>query len=190
MSDGYFFSLGSTDTANAPLNLLQIDLRAESLGTLVELNWTLTGEVVEKARLLRGSNLKQLTVLKELSKVELIEGKYLDDSPLDGWNYYQISTEEVLSSVQQAFIELPAEPGVYPNVLSRDGQLNILTGFETEELLDWSIIGLSGLSIHGETKVFDGKAVISLSGLNLASGSYLLEVLLDNELKRTKFIIK
>lgn len=187
-TEGYFFSLGSTDTANAPLNLQNIKLAAKEINNQVQLKWSAISSLDEEALLLRGLNTDEFEVITDISATELKEGSFLDQNPHSGWNYYQIQSPSLRSQIQAVFIEESKDLRLYPNILSTNGNLLIRSSQENQEL-SWSILGIDARQLHGQAKFNNGKLEIPLAEYDLSPGVYFLEIPIPPGTRRFKFVL-
>lgn len=191
-TDGYFFSLGSTDTSNAPLNLNALKLTANASERGVLLQWEALNPMPSDLAYLRhSSDLQGFDTLGVLFGEALEKSRFLHLTPANGNNYYHIHSPQFSSNMEVVLWKIQFEQRVYPNLLGSNDLVNIVCGDEASTL-SWNLISAQGSRIaRGEIPNCNGEThSIDLAAYQLKAGLYFLEIWKNAELSRHKIMVK
>lgn len=191
-TDGYFLSLGSTDTSNAPLNLNALKLTANASERGVLLQWEALNPMPSDLAYLRhSSDLQRFDTLGVLFGEALEKSRFLHLTPANGNNYYHIHSPQFSSNMEVVLWKSQFEQRVYPNLLGSNDLVNIVCGDEASTL-SWNLISAQGSRIaRGEIPNCNGEThTIDLAAYQLKAGLYFLEIWKNAELSRHKLMIK
>lgn len=197
LSNGEFFTLGSSEQGALPITMVSFNGSATSRG--IELNWTTSSEennshmIIERSS--DGKTFSSIgTVQGQGTSVEMNRYDFLDLNPFDGKNYYRIIDVDILGnkhsselvSIDYNYPE--AVEKIYPNPVRRGESFTIqLSDSRTE--VDYTIVDARGVNIvSSSTNSSQRRIVVSTSSLQ--PGIYMILVTANGRVSKYKVWVR
>lgn len=193
LSNGIFFTLGSTEVAALPVVLVSFD--AEVSDNQITLKWTTASETdnalftIERSE--NGQKFEPIAYQNGAGDSQSIKSyTYLDLSPLQGTSYYRLrqtdfNGQHKYSEVIRVYVK-PIESGVtlsvYPNPVNSGEDLHISYKARKDQIIQFHLFSSNGHLIYSEERlIVASEDVVALSTKGLKNGLHILRVVDENQ---------
>lgn len=180
-----------------PLTLLNFTGKESDKG--IQLNWQTENEInTSHFEILRSSDGRHFTNIGSKNAMGNGIGSYqfIDYDPFDAGNYYKLHMKDndgkssfsyvIFINRKSRFFDFVE---IFPNPVNAEAVINIRSNFSG--LANISVIDIGGRRVKSfKTLITSGIQKIPFSAKGLYNGLYVLEVLLENQQLRTKFLIQ
>jgi hypothetical protein len=179
-----------------PVTLLNFD--GHLTNNTIVLNWSTSSELNSKYFDLEkspdGSNFHSIGIVNAAGTSTTQRNYIFTDRQVNEYNYYRLKQVDIDGRFVYSRIVLIRNPDVIQKVwvLNNPFQSNITVRFAKapQQKLEFELISMSGAKLYNKESGLTNEVNLDLSGLNLASGTYLLRTKVDEQIFLNKVIKK